>query len=48
MSKCIICNSETNSLKDSQIRVTHSHCDNCGFIYKDKEFHLSLDIEYEN
>ncbi|KFZ27442.1 MAG: hypothetical protein KQ78_00355 [Candidatus Izimaplasma bacterium HR2] len=48
MSKCIICNSETNSLIDSQIRVTHSHCDNCGFIYKDKEFHLSLDIEYEN
>ena len=48
MSKCIICNSETSSLVDSQIRVTHSHCDNCKFIYKDKEFHFSLDIEYEN
>ena len=48
MSNCIICNNETNNIIDPQIRVTHAYCDNCGFIYKNKEFHLSLDIEYEN
>lgn len=48
MSKCLICNSETTTIIDSQISVTHSHCLNCGFIYKNQEFHLSLDIEHEN
>jgi len=48
MSNCLICGSATTNLIDSQIRVTHSHCNNCGFIYKNKEFHLSLDIEHEN
>jgi len=48
MSKCLICGSETTDIIDSQIRVTHSHCDNCGFIYKNKEFHLNLDVEHEN
>ncbi len=48
MYKCLICGSETTSIIDSQIRVTHSHCDNCGFIYKNKDFHLSLDVEHEN
>ena len=48
MKKCLICGSDTTDIIDSQIRVTHSHCENCGFIYKNKEFHLSLDIEHEN
>lgn len=48
MNKCLICGSETTDIIDSQIRVTHSHCDNCGFIYKNKEFHLSLDVEHDN
>lgn len=48
MSKCLVCNSETTDIIDSQIRVTHSHCENCGFIYKNREYHLSVDIEHEN
>lgn len=48
MTKCIICKEETETIIDSQIRVTHSHCKNCGFIYKNKEFHLNLDTEFEN
>ncbi len=48
MTKCLICGSATTNIIDSQIRVTHSHCDNCGFIYKNKEFHLSIDVEHQN
>ncbi len=48
MKLCKICGSETTKLIDSQIKVNHSHCTNCGFIYKNEEFHLSLDIEHEN
>ena len=48
MSNCLICGSETTNLVDSQIRVTHSYCNKCEFIYKNKEFHLSLDVEHEN
>lgn len=48
MSKCLICGSETTNIIDSQIRVTHSYCKSCGFIYKNKEYHLSLEIEHEN
>jgi 2-polyprenyl-3-methyl-5-hydroxy-6-metoxy-1,4-benzoquinol methylase len=48
MNKCLICGSETTNIIDSQIRVSHSYCENCGFIYKNKEFHLSLDIEHDN
>ncbi len=48
MTKCLICGSDTKEIIDSQIKVTHSHCENCGFIYKNREFHLGLEIEFEN
>jgi len=48
MSNCLICGNETTTIIDSQIRVSHSHCQQCEFIYKNKEFHLSLDTEHEN
>jgi len=48
MKRCLICGSETTTINDSQIRVTHSYCQKCGFIYKDMEFHLSEEVEHEN
>lgn len=48
MGNCLVCGTKTSVLKDPQIRVTHSFCDTCGFIYKNSEFHLSEDIEHEN
>ena len=42
---CEICKSETHTLNDPQIKVTHQVCNNCGFIYKDKEFHPTWEDE---
>ena len=46
MSKCLICDSETVSVVDKQIKVTYSVCNTCHFIHKDKEYHV--DREEEN
>jgi len=45
MNKCLICNSLTNIVNDSQIKVTYSVCENCGFIFKNIEFHPNLEKE---
>ena len=45
MSKCLICNQETITIVDKQITATYSVCQNCGFIYKDKEFHVDSEEE---
>ncbi len=45
MCKCLICNGETKTLVDKQIKVTYSVCDNCGFIYKDIDYHVNLEEE---
>ena len=42
---CIICHGTTHLLEDTQIKVMNDVCDDCGFIYKQKEFHMSLDSE---
>jgi hypothetical protein len=42
---CKICGSNTILLDDSQIKVTYSVCDQCGFIYKNMEHHLNLELE---
>lgn len=47
MDRCVICNHYTNRIDDPQIKVTYSHCEQCGFIYKDKEFHLNKAQEVE-
>jgi len=45
MSKCLICNNETTTIIDKQIKATYNVCLNCGFIYKDKEFHVGREKE---
>ena len=45
MYNCKICNSETNLLDDKQIKVTYRECSNCGFIHKDKLFHVDIKEE---
>ncbi len=45
MSKCLICNSETSFLTDPQIKATYAVCESCGFIYKKKEHHVTLEAE---
>ena len=47
MYKCLICNSITKKLDDKQIKVTYSVCENCGFIHKDKLFHVDYEEEKE-
>jgi hypothetical protein len=43
--KCMICGANTYLLDDKQIRVTYSVCDECGFIYKNIEHHVSPELE---
>lgn len=43
---CIICGSKTHSLQDKQIKALYSVCETCGFISKNKEFHLNFDDEF--
>jgi len=45
MYNCKICNSKTNLLDDKQIKVTYRECSNCGFIHKDKLFHVDIKEE---
>ena len=40
MRNCLICNNETSLLDDPQIKVVYSVCNNCGFIHKNKQFHV--------
>ncbi len=47
MANCVICNHETSKIIDKQINVTHSYCEHCGFIYKDKKYHLEKAQEIE-
>jgi|LGOV01.1.fsa_nt_gb SAM-dependent methyltransferase len=44
-SKCKICSANTHLLEDSQIKVTYSVCDECGFIYKNLEHHPNIEAE---
>jgi len=44
---CLICGNSTHEIKDPQIKVTHSVCDKCGFIHKNRDYHLSNDKEHE-
>ena len=46
MDKCLICNNDTKILNDSQIKVTYSVCDKCGFIHKNKEHHVDKEEEH--
>lgn len=46
--KCLICNSKTKILDDGQIKVTYSVCDTCGFIHKDKLYHVDSEVEKYN
>ena len=48
MSNCLVCNSTVKRLDDKQMKVTYSVCQNCGFIYKDKEYHVDREEEYIN
>ena len=41
ISKCLICSSNTDELFDKQLKVTYDICQNCGFISKQKDYHLS-------
>lgn len=43
---CSICGSKTHLLEDKQLKVTYSVCDNCGFFYKNIEFHLNKEEEH--
>jgi len=43
---CLVCGSKTHLICDKEIKVTYSVCNKCGFIYKDKEYHLDYDDEY--
>lgn len=45
MKTCMICGANPSLLNDKQIRVTYSVCSSCGFIYKNAEHHLNLDLE---
>ncbi len=45
MDKCLICNEIVSKLEDKQIKVTYSVCGKCGFIHKDKEFHVDSEEE---
>lgn len=45
MGNCLICNGTTETLGDKQIKVTYSVCNNCGFIHKDKQYHLDSNEE---
>jgi len=45
MANCLICNSSTNKLDDKQLNVTYSVCQDCGFIHKDKEYHVDKEEE---
>ncbi len=48
MASCLICNSFVKRLDDKQMKVTYSVCLNCGFIYKDKLFHVDREEELKN
>ena len=45
MGHCLICNGSTEILEDKQIKVTYSVCNNCGFIHKDRLYHLDSEEE---
>ncbi len=45
MANCLICNNATNKLDDKQLNVTYSVCQDCGFIHKDKEYHVDKEEE---
>ena len=45
MGNCLICNSLTSKLDDRQIKVAYSICENCGFIHKDKLYHVDSEEE---
>jgi len=47
MDKCVICGNYTNRISDPQISVTYQHCEQCGFIYKEKKYHLDKAQEIE-
>lgn len=44
---CEICSAPTRPLLDEQMVVTYDVCDACGFIYKQKSFHVAKDIELD-
>lgn len=44
---CEICNTPTHTLIDDKVGVTYDVCDNCGFIYKQKQFHADKSVESE-
>lgn len=45
LEQCKICGTHTTFLDDKQMRVTYSVCKECGFIYKNLEHHLNLELE---
>lgn len=45
MSNCIICQSETYTLVDPQLKIEYSKCKTCHFTYKKREYHISLEKE---
>ncbi|MCK5761421.1 MAG: class I SAM-dependent methyltransferase [Candidatus Izimaplasma sp.] len=45
ISKCLICNGITYKLEDKQIKVRYAVCQDCGFIHKDKEYHVGREEE---
>ncbi len=46
MPKCLICNTDTHSIYDSEIKVTHHVCDGCGYTFKDSKNHPTHDHEH--
>ena len=45
--RCKICGGKTCLIDDLQMKVTYSLCDQCGFIYKNVDYHLNRKLELE-
>lgn len=47
METCKICGGSTVLLEDMQLKLTYALCEKCGFIYKNKDYHLQLNEEHK-
>lgn len=45
ITKCLICDSDTHTITDTQIKSTYHVCEGCGFIFKDESFRISYEEE---
>ena len=46
MRQCLICNGNTHSIYDKEIKVTHHVCDACGYTFKDPNDHPTRENEH--